>query len=84
MSTYTVAARRPGRALVLHSAGHGEQRLHPEHRILAQAVTKLTNADYRVLSLGITTGRDCAFNGAVDALQVNGTVYDEPGDVIAR
>jgi hypothetical protein len=49
----------------------------------AQARAALTNPGYRILSLAISKGRDDAFNGAVDALQVNGTVYDfEPQGVV--
>jgi hypothetical protein len=51
----------------------------------AQATAALTNPGYRILSLAVSKGRDNAFNGAVDALQMNGTVYDfEPQGVIAR
>ena len=51
----------------------------------AQATTALTNPGYRILSLAVSKGRDDAFNGAVDALQVNKTVYDfEPQGVVER
>ena len=51
----------------------------------AQARAALTNPGYRILSLAISKGRDDAFNGAVDALQLNGTVYDfEPQGVVKR
>ena len=52
---------------------------------LTQAAAALTNPGYRILSLAVSKGRDDAFNGAVDALQMNGTVYDfEPQGVIER
>jgi hypothetical protein len=51
----------------------------------AQATAAVSNPDYRILSLAISKGRDTAFNGAVDALQVNRTLYDfEPQGVVER
>jgi hypothetical protein len=51
----------------------------------AQATAALTNVNYRILSLAVSKGRDDAFNGAVDALRMNGIVYDfEPQGVVER